>query len=772
MKTRYLLILTFVYLPMVAFNQVGPISYSSNYIDDDNEQFSHDNSQGDGNNQIAAGEKIRLSVKLKNDGNQKATSVIAKISCNNANVIFSDAEEEYKDIEAGSVAEPYSFFTSRKDGGFLFSVLESCPSSTVHFTLNITASNCGPFEQSFDLQIQGGTVGPITIAEFYIDDDNSNFADDISQGDGNRKLDPGETIGLDLVLMNNGTLPAIGYSAKMQVDYPGITLLDSVLEYSVMRTGSKSWSDEYEFGHQFHFSIATDIVPDTVDFSIAIYNSTNNLVVSFPLSFPVEKLGTVLLELSSLHFDDDQEYYTNTQVIGNGNGIMEPRETIEVTADVKNNGTGSALEVKAILQNNSPYLILVDSVEEFSSIRGGQSASPDGWGDDMSFIVKILNTAPTGEILCPIEITSKSDAVFYDTLTIQVDASNSLPPGTIVILTSPDDGVVSHDAIITVKGYVDDPLTRVYLNGDSVKCENGNFIGYVLNRRGDNFITVAAITSQGKQASVSVNVIGEPSYSFTDKVKFYLHSKAANKISFDFLSEYAPYSTTSEVIYYPSTPDSMEWIYPLDSDIEGDLYTFSLLLSSYSSTLYDCKILLRRNADELLIASTEFDVSSYDRYEETVTGMDPLATSGDTLVFRMRWNKHAHFWLSEYTSDIFGGSLDASYILIPLLATALEETPNSDVPSDFNLNQNYPNPFNLSTTITYELPENSNVEILIYNLSGQLVKRMQNRRQTAGNYNIIWNGTGEDGNVLPNGLYFCQIKTDKFIAAIKMNLIK
>jgi hypothetical protein len=769
MKKRYLLILTLILLPLVAFSQVGPISFSSTEIDDDNERFAHDNSQGDGNHQIAAGELIRLSIKLKNDGTQIATSVIAKISCDNVNVIFSDAEEEYKDIDAGSIAEPYSFFAaSRKDGGFLFSVLESCPSTTVHFTLDITASNCGPFEQSFDLQILGGTVGPITMADFYTDDDNYNIGYDKSQGDGNGKLDPGETIGLNLVLMNNGTIPAIGYSAKMRVNYPGITVLDSVLGFSVVRAGSKAWPDYYEFGSQFHFSIADDIVPDTVNFSIDIYNSTNNVIVSFPILFPIEKPGTVLLELSSVDFDDDQENFTNPRVIGNGNKIMEPRETIEVTADIKNNGTGSALEVKAILHNNSPFLTMVDSVEEFESIRGGQSASPDGWGDDMSFMVKIMNTAPTGNILCPVEIITKTAAVFYDTLTIPVDASNSPQPGTIVILRSPDNGEVSDDAIITVKGYVDDPLTRVFLNGDSIGCENNAFEGYLLNRRGDNFITIRAIDSEGKEDSVTVKVIGEPTNSFSDKMEFFLHNKSAGKIPYDFLSECAPHNTTSEYTYYGSTPDSTEWIYPLDSDIEGNSYTFSLLLSSLSSTLYDCKIIVRRNSDELVVASAEFNVPGYDRYESTVAGIDPSTTNGDTLVFRLCWNRYANFWLSKYFSDPFGGSLDASYIYLPLLPTSVKEVPDSDAPADPRLIRNYPNPFSEYTTITYELKNEDRISLEILDINGNVIMTLFDGVQAQGRHQFRWDATNNNGEKVCSGVYYCILRSNQFIESNKI----
>lgn len=771
MKTHFLLVIL-ILMPLLVWGAVGPITVSSLVIDDDNTQWSHDNSQGDGNKQIAAGEKIRLVVKLQNTGTETATNVIGNLACDNPDVDITDASEEYKDINAGAIVEPYSFWTINKDGGFLLSIPEDFPTATVHFTINITANNAGPFTDAFDLDILGGTVGPVTIYQYKIDDDNNNFADDQSQGDGNQLIDPGETIGIDLKLMNNGTLSAINYKAKLRVNYTGITMLDSTLEYSVIIAGNNSWPDDYDFGSQFHFSVATDIVPGTVNFIVAIFNNNNVMVNTIDLPLVIEEPGTVILELANIRFDDNQEDFTNDRVIGNGNRINEPRETIEVTASMKNDGTGSALGVRAVLHNTSPHLAVIDSVEEFATVKAGQTVSPDGWGDEMSFIVKILNTAPTGDIICPVEITSNVATVFYDTLLIPVDASNAPPPGAVVILTSPADGAVSRDAIFPVKGFVDDPQTRVFLNNDSIKCENGAFLGYFLNKRGDNYLTVRGINSQEVEDSVTVKVISEPYTTYEDKVKFYLHNKSTDKIDYDFLSEFAPYSTTSEVRYYPTQPDSMEFLYPLDYDIQGDQYSFSLMLSSYSTTLYTCKILLR-NAGEYVLASTEFEVSGYNRCEKTVTGIDPETTLNDTLVFRLCWNKSAHFWLSEYTSDLFGGSLATSYIYIPwFIPTAVEEQVAFETPVRFELKQNYPNPFNASTTISYELPENANVDLQIYNISGQLVRDLQNQKQTPGYYQIHWDGTGDNGNVLPSGVYFCKIKTEKFFKVMKMTLLK
>ena len=59
------------------------------------------------------------------------------------------------------------------------------------------------------------------------------------------------------------------------------------------------------------------------------------------------------------------------------------------------------------------------------------------------------------------------------------------------------------------------------------------------------------------------------------------------------------------------------------------------------------------------------------------------------------------------------------------------------------LHRNYPNPFNPTTTISYDLANDGNVAIDIYNIKGQKVKTLVNDRQNAGAHTVVWNGQDE-----------------------------
>ena len=95
-------------------------------------------------------------------------------------------------------------------------------------------------------------------------------------------------------------------------------------------------------------------------------------------------------------------------------------------------------------------------------------------------------------------------------------------------------------------------------------------------------------------------------------------------------------------------------------------------------------------------------------------------------------------------------------------------------PARFNLAQNYPNPFNPSTSITYDLPSESQVSLKIYNTLGQQVAILAQGTNRAGAHTVTWNAMNA-----PSGLYFYKLEATStsdprksFAQARKMILIK
>ncbi|MCK4653658.1 MAG: T9SS type A sorting domain-containing protein [Candidatus Cloacimonetes bacterium] len=85
---------------------------------------------------------------------------------------------------------------------------------------------------------------------------------------------------------------------------------------------------------------------------------------------------------------------------------------------------------------------------------------------------------------------------------------------------------------------------------------------------------------------------------------------------------------------------------------------------------------------------------------------------------------------------------------------------------------NYPNPFNPITTISYSLPDESEVSLTIYNIKGQKVKELIKGTQPAGSYNVSWDGKDENGKDITSGIYFYKLRTHNNEITRKMLLLK
>ena len=102
----------------------------------------------------------------------------------------------------------------------------------------------------------------------------------------------------------------------------------------------------------------------------------------------------------------------------------------------------------------------------------------------------------------------------------------------------------------------------------------------------------------------------------------------------------------------------------------------------------------------------------------------------------------------------------------------LETNIETILPERFNLYQNYPNPFNPVTTLRYDLPEISPVNITIYDMLGRQVKTLMDQTQDAGYKSVIWNATNDYGNPVSAGIYLYQIQAGEYISIKKMVLLK
>ena len=85
--------------------------------------------------------------------------------------------------------------------------------------------------------------------------------------------------------------------------------------------------------------------------------------------------------------------------------------------------------------------------------------------------------------------------------------------------------------------------------------------------------------------------------------------------------------------------------------------------------------------------------------------------------------------------------------------------------------KNYPNPFNPTTTISFSIPEESNVELFIINIKGQRIKTLVSEQYSKGNYSVFWNGEDASNKQVGSGVYFYKLNVNNKTESVKKCLL-
>jgi hypothetical protein len=90
-----------------------------------------------------------------------------------------------------------------------------------------------------------------------------------------------------------------------------------------------------------------------------------------------------------------------------------------------------------------------------------------------------------------------------------------------------------------------------------------------------------------------------------------------------------------------------------------------------------------------------------------------------------------------------------------------------DIPTAYSLSQNYPNPFNPTTNIQFTIPKDEYVKLVVYDITGKIVKELVNGHKSAGTYNIEFNASG-----YASGTYYYKLEAGDYNSIQKMMLVK
>ena len=139
--------------------------------------------------------------------------------------------------------------------------------------------------------------------------------------------------------------------------------------------------------------------------------------------------------------------------------------------------------------------------------------------------------------------------------------------------------------------------------------------------------------------------------------------------------------------------------------------------------------------------------------------MRMVGTFGQPLVGLVGNNAQGHsagFW-----AKVSAGTL-----------TSVERLEDPSVPAEFRLHENYPNPFNPSTTIRFDLPRQSVVSLVVYDMLGKVVSILVDGEMQPGQYRATWDASDQYGRTVSSGTYLYRIESEHYSDTGVMTLLK
>ncbi len=228
-------------------------------------------------------------------------------------------------------------------------------------------------------------------------------------------------------------------------------------------------------------------------------------------------------------------------------------------------------------------------------------------------------------------------------------------------------------------------------------------------------------------------------------------------------TEEAEYATLKIRNHTARTQGSMLAEYSLDEDISGttDWHHYWKEIDPPDGTnFFDVQIYSEFNSDP--DGYNWFDDVSLVEWEDwhDISGFSEIEAPND------------YYYIEVRTSDA-----------VEILNIAYEETNYHEMPQGSGssatapkyaiLHGNYPNPFNPETTIEFSMKNYARAELKVYNIRGQMVRKVLDEQFAPGRHSVVWDGTDGRGKHVATGVYFYQLKVDGKVAGTrKMLLLK
>lgn len=623
--------------------------------------------------------------------------------------------------------------------------------------LVVSGYNCLPNSYAIDIIPNDGAY--VIFSDFEIDD---------SQGNGNGEADYNETIQLAVEMENVGSVNAENVIVNLSCNDPYITITDGTENYGTITANSV-----LNIPAAFEFEISNNI-PDQHELQFEL-EATGDEVWNSNFSITVNAPDLLIGDLTI----NDSEY-------GNGNGILDPGETVDIEVEMINNGHCACEEALAQLSSSCSYLTIISGSMNLGSMVSGATAIA-------VFSVELDESAPLGST---VDLGIELNAGGYQAVELF-----NLPVGLVVEDFETGDFSAYEWEF---DGEADWEITSSNPYEGTWAAKSGN-----LDDQEESVLMISTDVSVDDEISFFFKVSSEDTY---DYLRFYIDSQMMDEWSGEAGWEEASFPVSAG-------EHTFEWAYEKDFSVsngEDCAWVDYITFPAASGLGNFLSVLVTANPDEICEGeSTQLNAlasggsGSYNYTWEPASSLsdptiaNPIATPLETTTYSVTvndgdntieqeitiqvnelpetpviTNEGDHLLSSSttgnqwYDSDgMIPGATDQTYYpevtddyfvivsnefgceseasnLINFVVTEIEQ----QFTGTFNL---YPNPANDHITLEYVLPESSDVTIRLINTMGQQMKVLhQNTEQTNGFYSI-----NIEVNNLEAGIYFILLES-------------
>ncbi len=555
------------------------------------------------------------------------------------------------------------------------------------------------------------------------------------------------------------------YASIQLYNDPNLAVSETSLQFTMQVGDAVPSAQTIIVDHLGYNPLGFSITSDAEWLDITPSNSTTTDTVSVAVNTDTLTIG---LYTGTLRFSDDT-YFDSSLAIGVRLEVYNP--TMQISDD-----TLSFTFFENII-DTSTQVVYVNNLS-YGSFNWASSESATwmtassyaGFSGDSIIITAEPSSLVAGTYTEYLVFTSADASGSPDTLVVNVEVLNNLPyitatPDSIFIYT---DSITNYTLPIAITNFGADTLnwtatkSSSWFTIDTSSGSDDDTITILIDStvaygRYTGYIDIVDSLSYNK--AIQVPVILDYYQTSTDTLSFSTANVATEQTVSISLTLDATNSLTE--IHLPFQFDTT--YVRLDSITEGvtspDITSLAYTVNNTNGTA-----LINLTMSQ---ADTSLNIGSSHLAELYFTAKSLLGTSTiDSIITDSITTYTLDSASVRYAPQVRAGSIDVD------VATDINENEDIVLPDQIELLQNYPNPFNLSTTISYSLPSRSDVALNVYNILGQKIRLLLQLTQSAGNYQVIWDGRYNDGRIAPSGIYFYRLEANSHVFVKKMVLLK